>query len=112
MEIRKPRTNDPRENERWRDEVSRQVSASQNAAGNESLFWLLNEGKNPEQTSDIEGVQKLLDMEANGTQDARDAIRKIADIEAKIEMIAVDTQTGRDNARRINDVEILHFMEV
>lgn len=85
--IRRPRTKDPRELERWEDEVSRQISNIQSIHGNEVLFWLLNEGRNPEKNepSNVEGLQLEVEMISMNDQGLRDISSKVDELETKCE---------------------------
>lgn len=98
MDIRRPRTNDPREVERWQDEISRQVTDSQSTSGNEVLFWLLNEGRNPEKKESDDVLIELAMISMNN-QDIRDISSKVNDIEIKQEILSIEKKS---NAEIIN----------
>jgi len=86
MYIRRPRTNDPREVEKWQDEVSRQINDAGSIGENEILSWLLIEGRNPEK-KELDDIQP--EMISMNSQDFRDVLSKVNDIEVKIEMVSI-----------------------
>ena len=92
QQIRRPRTNDPHELEKWQDEVSRQITNSQSGFDHEVLFWLLNEGRNPEKNQlaavavDVEDLQLEVEMISMNSQDLRDVSSKVDEVETKFEI--------------------------
>lgn len=92
MQLRKPRTDDRRENDRWQEDIADQASAGKTASENELLFWFLHEDRNPEprneEGDDVEDVRTLLDAQSFPNQEIM------------------------DHAMKLKDLEILHFMEV